>query len=433
MNGEGTRIDVQSDNGVSVIALIGEFDLASRDELQQQFQALREANRRRVVLDLSRTRFLDSTVLGALARAHLDGLDITIRGRERNRAQSARGDRSDRTLQRRGCSFPTSRRPIAHQRLGLFQYARVPEYALSASGTCLGPVVDLADGVVPRRLAGEGGERACAACGIEHSVPATPVKRTCVAVARPHRTHTAGGSSLQVSHLVRVYARRTANRIASTTRTSRTVPRPMYMGAWFPARPAVNHAVSIRHWRRARVDWDKLLTVSLQAALGIRNDRGQAIRGEWRVPVHTQPEDKSTTLTRAIGNMTGWLGSFPAIVLSFVLVAAWFVGAYFVTDHFANNTYQLVINTGTTIITFWMVFIIQNTQNRDGRAIQAKVDAESEVLRRVAEQLEINDDEALLARTVGLEDAPEKVIKDDQDLVRRAAVDTGQHGLVKNT
>ena len=109
MNGEGTRIDVQSDNGVSVIALIGEFDLASRDELQQQFQALREANRRRVVLDLSRTRFLDSTVLGALARAHLDGLGITIRGASGIALESARGDRSGRTLQRRGCSFPTSR------------------------------------------------------------------------------------------------------------------------------------------------------------------------------------------------------------------------------------------------------------------------------------------------------------------------------------
>ncbi len=150
------------------------------------------------------------------------------------------------------------------------------------------------------------------------------------------------------------------------------------------------------------------------------------------MPVQTQPVDKSTTLTRAIGNTTGWLGSFPAITLSFVLVLAWFVGGFFVAGHFANNTYQLVINTGTTIITFWMVFIIQNTQNRDGRAIQAKLDAQSEVLRRVAERLEIDDDEALLARTVGLEDAPEKVIKQDQDLVRRAAVDTGQHGLVKN-
>jgi low affinity Fe/Cu permease len=39
-----------------------------------------------------------------------------------------------------------------------------------------------------------------------------------------------------------------------------------------------------------------------------------------------------------------------------------------------SETWQLVINTGTTIITFLMVFIIQNAQNRDGAAIQAKLD-----------------------------------------------------------
>jgi low affinity Fe/Cu permease len=148
--------------------------------------------------------------------------------------------------------------------------------------------------------------------------------------------------------------------------------------------------------------------------------------------VQTQPDDRSTALTRAIGNMTGWLGSFPAIVFSFVLVTLWFVGALFVTDGFSNDTYQLLINTGTTIVTFWMVFIIQNTQNREGRAMQAKLDAQSEVLRIIAEHLEIQDDEALLTRTVGLEDAPEDVIKEDQGLVRKAAVDTGRHGLVKN-
>lgn len=39
-----------------------------------------------------------------------------------------------------------------------------------------------------------------------------------------------------------------------------------------------------------------------------------------------------------------------------------------------SNTWQLIINTGTTIVTFLMVFLIQNTQNRDGAAIQAKLD-----------------------------------------------------------
>ena len=39
-----------------------------------------------------------------------------------------------------------------------------------------------------------------------------------------------------------------------------------------------------------------------------------------------------------------------------------------------SDTWQLVINTGTTIVTFLMVFLIQNTQNRDGEALQVKID-----------------------------------------------------------
>ena len=46
-----------------------------------------------------------------------------------------------------------------------------------------------------------------------------------------------------------------------------------------------------------------------------------------------------------------------------------------------SDTWQLVINTGTTIVTFLMVFLIQNTQNRDARALHLKLD---ELLRAVA-------------------------------------------------
>src|SRR5918996_5655706 len=54
------------------------------------------------------------------------------------------------------------------------------------------------------------------------------------------------------------------------------------------------------------------------------------------------------------------------------LIAAWIItGPIF---HF-SDTWQLVINTATTIVTFLMVFIIQNTQNRDTEAIQVKLDA----------------------------------------------------------
>ena len=60
-----------------------------------------------------------------------------------------------------------------------------------------------------------------------------------------------------------------------------------------------------------------------------------------------------------------------ALVLAVGIIAAWVVtGPLF---HF-SDTWQLVINTGTTIVTFLMVFVIQNTQNRDTEAIQVKLD-----------------------------------------------------------
>ena len=64
-------------------------------------------------------------------------------------------------------------------------------------------------------------------------------------------------------------------------------------------------------------------------------------------------------------------GRPPAFIACVLLVLAWAVtGPIFKF----SQTWQLVINTGTTIITFLMVFLIQNTQNRDGAAIQAKLD-----------------------------------------------------------
>ncbi len=60
-----------------------------------------------------------------------------------------------------------------------------------------------------------------------------------------------------------------------------------------------------------------------------------------------------------------------ASIAAFVLVVVWAVtGPVFGY----SNTWQLVINTGTTIVTFLMVFLIQNTQNRDTDALQVKLD-----------------------------------------------------------
>jgi low affinity Fe/Cu permease len=64
-------------------------------------------------------------------------------------------------------------------------------------------------------------------------------------------------------------------------------------------------------------------------------------------------------------------GTPVAFLLCVLLVLAWAVsGPVFGF----SETWQLVINTGTTIITFLMVFLIQNTQNRDGVALQTKLD-----------------------------------------------------------
>jgi low affinity Fe/Cu permease len=72
--------------------------------------------------------------------------------------------------------------------------------------------------------------------------------------------------------------------------------------------------------------------------------------------------------TKWAARVTGYPHTF---TLAAVLIAVWLVtGPIF---HF-SDTWQLVINTATTIVTFLMVFVIQNTQNRDTEAIQVKLD-----------------------------------------------------------
>ena len=75
---------------------------------------------------------------------------------------------------------------------------------------------------------------------------------------------------------------------------------------------------------------------------------------------------------RKLAHKTSTLvGSPGAFLLAFAVVLCWLVtGPLF---NF-SDTWQLVINTGTTIVTFLMVFLIQNTQNRDSRALHMKLD-----------------------------------------------------------
>jgi low affinity Fe/Cu permease len=67
---------------------------------------------------------------------------------------------------------------------------------------------------------------------------------------------------------------------------------------------------------------------------------------------------------------SGWLGSKWAFSWAVLVILVW--GATGLLFHY-SDTWQLVINTGTTIVTFLMVFLIQNTQNRDARAINLKL------------------------------------------------------------
>ena len=70
----------------------------------------------------------------------------------------------------------------------------------------------------------------------------------------------------------------------------------------------------------------------------------------------------------AASNLAGSVGAFSLAVMVIIVWAA--TGPFFGFSH----TWQLIINSVTTIVTFLMVFLIQNTQNRDSRAIHAKLD-----------------------------------------------------------
>jgi low affinity Fe/Cu permease len=75
-------------------------------------------------------------------------------------------------------------------------------------------------------------------------------------------------------------------------------------------------------------------------------------------------------LERFSGRLTAWTGTSWAFALALGVVVAWAAtGPVFGF----SDTWQLVINTGTTIVTFLMVFLIQRTQNKDSLAVQLKL------------------------------------------------------------
>lgn len=95
---------------------------------------------------------------------------------------------------------------------------------------------------------------------------------------------------------------------------------------------------------------------SVDRALGMRQSRRKKGFKRWF-------EKAANIITRATGSSTTFL-------IAFLIIIIWAVsGPVF---HY-SDTWQLVINTGTTIITFLMVFLIQQSQNKDSLAIQLKL------------------------------------------------------------
>lgn len=134
-----------------------------------------------------------------------------------------------------------------------------------------------------------------------------------------------------------------------------------------------------------------------------------------------EPRDRSTRVTKLISRATAAVGSFPAILFAVALVLIWLVGGLFVAGGYTSTAYQLPVSTVSSIVTFVMVFVIQSSQNRDTRALQAKIDAIATVLADLARERGLREHEYLLTRLAGLEDAPERAIDEEQSRVRRIA------------
>jgi low affinity Fe/Cu permease len=89
-------------------------------------------------------------------------------------------------------------------------------------------------------------------------------------------------------------------------------------------------------------------------------------------------------LERFTYKVTEWVGSARAFVLALTIVSVWALTG---PIYEYSNTWQLIINTGTTIITFLMVFLIQRSQNKESLAVQLKLNEIIAALRGASNRL----------------------------------------------
>jgi low affinity Fe/Cu permease len=110
-------------------------------------------------------------------------------------------------------------------------------------------------------------------------------------------------------------------------------------------------------------------------------------RRSTRLKEKLPPSDVKATndwFGRFAAGASAWLGSKWAFSWAVLIIVVW--GASGFVFHY-SDTWQLVINTGTTIVTFLMVFLIQNTQNRDARAINLKLNELIHALDKARDQM----------------------------------------------
>jgi low affinity Fe/Cu permease len=103
-----------------------------------------------------------------------------------------------------------------------------------------------------------------------------------------------------------------------------------------------------------------------------------------KTPIEVRVRTTNDWFGRFAASASGWLGSKWAFAGAGLVIVVWAaLGPIF---HF-SDTWQLVINTGTTIVTFLMVFLIQNTQNRDARAINLKLNELIHAIDKAGDQM----------------------------------------------
>lgn len=131
-------------------------------------------------------------------------------------------------------------------------------------------------------------------------------------------------------------------------------------------------------------------------------------------------------LERFARNMTNWTGSTLAFVLALTVIVGWLLtGPLFGY----SDTWQLVINTGTTIITFLMVFLIQRAQNKDSLAVHVKLNELVAAVHGASNRLLNVEDlsEKELHQLHQFYAALAQMSKKEHDLLRSHSVDEAAH------